>query len=134
MFLDKASRRWIASVLALVLVCLPCWTAAYACPVATSPASAVAMAGMTDCDQMSGLDTAQPQLCKAHCDRDRQTVNNAPAPDLSSHAAVVDELFTRLALWLPPEAATELPAVMAAHAGPPGGSLPVYLALQVLRH
>jgi hypothetical protein len=92
MSINKACRRWIASVLALVLVCLQGWTAAYACPASvTTVAAAVAMAGMVDCAQMSGMDQQQPQLCKAHCDRDRQTVNNTAAPDLTLQAAVVDE-------------------------------------------
>lgn len=135
MSINRACRRWIASVLAVVLVCLQGWTVAYACPAPATPGHpAVAMAGMADCAQMSGLDVEQPQLCKAHCDRDRQTVNNAPAPDLSSQAAVLDELSTRLALWLPPETAGELPAVMAVHALAARGSPPLYLALQVLRN
>lgn len=135
MMLNKTYRRWIASLLAAVLVCLQLSTAAYACPVPTGSESMpmVSMAGMADCDQMSGMDTEQPQLCKAHCDRDKQTVNNAPAPDLAP-AVLLDQLFTRLALWLPPETAEALPAVITAHIGPPDGTLPVYLTLQVLRN
>ena len=63
MMLNKTYRRWIASLLAAVLVCLQLSTAAYACPVPSMPM--VSMAGMADCDQMSGMDTEQPQLCKA---------------------------------------------------------------------
>jgi hypothetical protein len=135
MSLKKARRRWIASMLALALVCMQLLTAAYACPLpsATEPMTAT-MAGMPDCDQMSGMDLEQPQLCKAHCDRDRQTLNNAPAPDLAPSTLLLDRLFTRLALWQSPDAAEALPAVIASHAGPPGGAPPVYLALQVLRH
>ena len=92
------------------------------------------MAGMPDCDQMSGMDVEQPQLCKAHCDRDRQTVNNAPTPDLLPSAVILDRLFTRLALWVSLEAAAALPAVITAHTGPPDGAPPVYLALRVLRN
>ncbi|HEY9106519.1 MAG TPA: hypothetical protein VIN58_07550 [Roseateles sp.] len=123
-------------MLAFVLVCTQLLTSAYACPLpsATVPASTIAMAGMPDCDQMSGMDVEQLQLCKAHCDRDRQTVNNAPAPDLASGALMLDRLFTRLALWVSPDAAEALPAVITAHTGPPDGAPPVYLALQVLRH
>jgi hypothetical protein len=91
------------------------------------------MAGMADCDQMSAMDPEQPQLCKAHCERDKQTVNNAPVPALTA-AALLDPLLTRLALWRSPEAAEALPAIVAAHTGPPDGAPPVYLALQVLRH
>ena len=135
MKLKKAYQRWFASMLALVLVCLQLSTAAYACPAPAGSQSTpiVAMSGMSNCDQMSAMDTEQPQLCKAHCDRDRQTVNNVPAPDLAP-TVILDPLLTRLALWLAPEAAEALPAVITAHTGPPDGTLPVYLALQVLRN
>ena len=136
MSLKKAYRRWIASMLALALVCTQLLTAAYACPVpsASEPESTTLMAGMPDCDQMSGMDVEQPQLCKAHCDRDKQTVNNAPANDLSPAAIILDRLLTRLALWVSPDAAEALPAVITAQTGPPDGAPPVYLALQVLRN
>ncbi|NCT81682.1 MAG: hypothetical protein GXC94_00920 [Comamonadaceae bacterium] len=123
-------------MLALALVCTQLLTAAYACPVpsASEPESTTLMAGMPDCDQMSGMDVEQPQLCKAHCDRDKQTVNNAPAADLAPAAIILDRLLTRLALWVSPDAAEALPAVITAHTGPPDGAPPVYLALQVLRN
>lgn len=135
MKLKKAYRRWFASLLAMALVCLQLSTAAYACPAAGGPESTpmAVMAGMTGCDQMSGMDTEQPQLCKAHCDRDKQTVNNVPAPDLAP-TVILDRLLTRLALWIAPEAAEALPAVITAHTGPPVGAPPVYLALQVIRN
>ncbi|WP_457356567.1 hypothetical protein [Roseateles sp. P5_D6] len=130
----KAYLRCIASLLATVMVCLQLATAAYACPAPAPAGSPMAsMAGMADCEQMSAMDTEQPQLCKAHCDRDKQTVSNVPAPDLAL-TVILDPLLTRLALWLPPEAAEALPAVITAHTGPPEGTLPVYLALQVFRN
>ena len=136
MSLKKAYRRWIASLLAFALVCTQLLTAAYACPVpaASAPGSTTSMAGMPDCDQMSGMDLQQPQLCKAHCDKDKQTVNNASVPDLIPAAIILDRLLTRLALWVSPDAAEALPAVITAHTGPPHGAPPVYLALQVLRN
>lgn len=127
-------------MLAFALLCTQLLTAAYACPVpaVTGPTSTTAMASMPDCDAMSGLDPDQPQLCKAHCDRDRQTVNNAPAPELPPSPVILDwlltRLLTRLALEASRAAAEALPAVIAAHTGPPAGDPPVYLALQVLRH
>lgn len=135
MKLKKACLRWFASLLAMALVCLQLSTAAYACPAPAGSQStpAVAMAGMADCEQMSSMDTEQPQLCKAHCDRDKQTVNNVPAPDLAP-PVILDRLLTRLALWLAPAMAEALPAVIAAHTGPPDGAPPVYLALQVFRN
>jgi hypothetical protein len=118
-----------------VLVCLQLSTAAYACPANAGSQSTpmVAMAGMTDCDQMTSMDAERPQLCKAHCDRDKQTVNNVPAPDMAP-TVILDRLLTRLALWLERQAAEALPAVITAHTGPPEGTPPVYLALQVFRN
>lgn len=130
--MNKAHRRWIASMLATVLVFLQLATAAYACAAPQAGSGESAMAAMPDCDQMSSMDPEQPQLCKAHCDRDKQTVNNAPVADVAP-AIVLDRLLTRLALWIAPQAAQALPAVVAAHTGPPDGAPPVYLALQVFR-
>ncbi len=132
MRLTKVYRRWIASMLATVLVCLQFATAAYACPAPQGVAGEPAMAAMPDCEAMSSMDPEQPQLCKAHCDRDKQTVNNAPVADVAP-AVLLDRLLTRLALWKAPQAAQALPAVVAAHTGPPDGAPPVYLALQVFR-
>lgn len=127
---NKANRRWIASMLATLLVCLQLATAAYAC--AAPQAVADSVSAMPDCEAMAGVDAELPQLCKAHCDRDKQTVNNTPGADVAP-AVLLDRLFTRLALWLAPRAAQALPAVVAAHTGPPAGAPPVYLALQVFR-
>ena len=132
MRLKKVSLRWIASMLATVLVFLQLATAAYACAAPQAATGEPTMAAMPDCEAMSSMDPEQPQLCKAHCDRDKQTVNNAPVPDVAP-AVLLDPLLTRLTLWLRPEAAEALPAVVAAHAGPPDGTPPVYLALQVFR-
>lgn len=132
MTLTKRYLRWIASMLAAVLVCLQLATAAYACPASPAVAGEVVLAAMPGCEAMGRMDAEQPQLCKAHCERDRQTVNNAPLPDVAP-ALLLDRLFTRLALRLPLQAAQALPAVVDAHTGPPDGALPVYLALQVFR-
>lgn len=122
-------------MLAAVLVCLQLATAAYACVASGSaPQQAVVMPDMPDCSGMTQLDDQSPQLCKAHCDRDKLTVNTAAPADLGS-AITVDWLLSRLVLGLPaPIDADALPAVMAAHTGPPPGALPVYLAFLVLRN
>jgi hypothetical protein len=134
MALNKALRRWTAGLLAVVLVCLQLATAAYACAAPGTPGrNAVVMADMPDCQGMTELDDASPQLCKAHCDRDKQTVNNAPALD-PLPAPVLDWLLTHVALWPAPQGAETLPAVLTAHTGPPDGTPPVYLVLQVLRN
>ena len=132
MTLQRVCRRWIASLLATVMVCLQLASSAYAC-VAPAMPSARAMVAMPDCASMSGMDTQQPQLCKAHCDRDKQSVNTAPAADLVA-APAVDWLASRLALWVPVAEADGLPAVFAAHTDPPLGSAPLYLAFLVLRN
>lgn len=134
--LDRTHRRWIASLLVAVLVCLQLATAAYACATPGKPATAVvAMPDMPDCPGMTELDEQSPQLCKAHCDRDKQSVNTAPAADPAPGLAV-DWRLSRLVVSLPEAAAQThvLPAVMAAHTGPPQGAPPVYIAYLVLRH
>lgn len=136
MALNKAHRRWLASLLAAVLVCLQLATAAYACESPGRPSQPVlAMPDMPDCPGMTELDDQSPQLCKAHCDRDKQSVNTAPAVDTSS-ALTVDWLLSRLVVSLPAAAAeADAPAaVMAAHTGPLHGAPPVYLAFLVLRN
>ena len=136
MSLNKAHRRWIASLLAAVLVCLQLATAAYACVApGKPPAAVVVMPDMPDCPGMTALDETSPQLCKAHCDRDKQSVNTAPPADLAP-ALAVDWLLSRSVVSQvegPAQAAT-LPAVMAAHTGPPPGDPPAYLAYLVLRN
>jgi hypothetical protein len=136
MTLKKACRRWLASVLAAVLVCLQLVSAAYACATPGRPAQQAmpAMADMPDCPGMTTLDSQQPQLCKAHCDRDKLSVNTSPAADFVAAPMVIDWLISHLALWLPATDSQALPAVMAAHTGPPDGAPPVYIAFLVLRN
>ncbi len=132
MKLNKAHRRWLASMLAAVMVCLQLAATAYACVTPTQP-MVMAMADMPDCTSMPELDKHQPQLCKAHCDRDKQSVNTTPAADQVG-APAIDWLASRQAVWVPVAEAEGLPAVIAAHTGPPRGSAPVYLAFLVLRN
>jgi hypothetical protein len=136
MALTKAPRRWIASLLAAVLVCLQLATAAYACATPGKPSQPVAaMSDMPDCPGMTALDDQSPPLCKAHCERDKQSVNTTPSLDLTPTLGV-DWLLSRLLVSRPGAAsgAQVLPAVRAAHTGPPPGAPPVYLAFLVLRH
>ena len=134
MRLNKVPRRWLASMLAAVMVCLQLATAAYACVAPTQPMMAAAdMADMPDCASMSELDQQQPQLCKAHCDRDKQSVNTTPAAELVA-APAIDWLASHQALWVPVAEADGLAAVIAAHTGPPRGAPPVYLTFLVLRN
>lgn len=123
-------------MLAAVLVCLQLATAVYACATPGSATQKVAvMPEMPNCPGMTELDDQSPQLCKAHCDRDKLSVNTSPALDLTPTLAV-DWLLSQLVVWLPGASieADTLPAVMAAHTGPPLGAPPVYLAFLVLRN
>jgi hypothetical protein len=73
--LEVLARRWIASILAVVLLATQLATVAYACPNPgmQTPAQAQAMAGMP-CEQtMTGADVAdpyRPALCFKHCHGD----------------------------------------------------------------
>lgn len=135
MTLHSGTRRWLASLFALVFLCLQFATAAYACPTGNEAAPA-AMAAMPDCAGMTeSLDPEQPQLCKAHCDQDKQSVNTAPAPAPDAAAAlVIDWLLSRLATALAVTEGSPLPADRTAYSTPPAGSPPVYLAFLVLRN
>ena len=106
----------------MLLVCLQLSMASYACPVSAGSGTAVMarMAGMPDCDRTSRGQRATAALLM-HCDRDKQTVNSVPAVYFTP-AGAPDRMSNRLALWLPPEAAEALPAVVAAHNDPPDGA------------
>lgn len=136
MALNKPLRRWTAGLLAVVLVCLQLATSAYACVTPGGADQVVAvMPDMPDCPGMTELDDQAPQLCKQHCERDKLSVNTAPAADVSPVLSV-DWLLSRLVVSLP-QAGTDadvLPAALAAHTGPPHGAPPVYLAFLVLRN
>ncbi len=135
MKLHTGTRRWLASLLALVFLCLQFATSAYACPTGGKSPSA-AMAAMPDCAGMTEpLDPEQPQLCKAHCDQDKQSVNTLPAsvPDAGAVLAI-DWLLSRAAMALADSGGSPLPATRTAHSAPPAGTPPVYLAFLVLRN
>ena len=105
-------------------------TAAYACPAFTGVPEAVAMPG---CESMSAasMDTAQPTLCKAHCDKDRQSTSaDVPAATLPMPALLVHGLGWRVA-ESDPRAVTSRPTP---NAGPPPGSPPLFITYLVLRN
>lgn len=107
-------------------------TSAYACPQATTPQDAAAIA---DCmsTMHSGMDPEQPLLCKAHCDAGEQSVNaQAGALDTPPAAAVCNALAGVLPIAEAAERAAVMPSALA-H-GPPAGTPPLYLALLVLRN
>jgi hypothetical protein len=128
--------RRLAAWLVLALLFAQWATASYACPqVVETAAGAVAMPDMPDCHGKApgaALDPDQPLLCKAHCDREAQTVNDSPTPQPSP----------RLVLWAVLD--WNLPALQPARAGKPvedrsahpstAASPPLYLRLLVLRN
>jgi hypothetical protein len=133
----RRHRRALAGWLILALLFMQFAVAAHACPRAAADPSAVAalaaMAEMPGCDgaMATTVDLEQPQLCKAHCERDAQTVSPISAIDLpaaTSMPAVLDgSPRSRLA------AAGTAPHGPQPSGIPPPGSPPLYLALLVLR-
>lgn len=110
-------------------------TAAYACPQLTQAVERAAMAGMQNCEGMGAaqMDDAQPQLCKAHCDKDSQSVSSAVPPDLQPNPAAPTLLMGVVlpALVAPLfEAAPGQPRAL----GRPPSAPPLYLSLLVLRN
>jgi hypothetical protein len=123
-------RRWLAGWLVLTLLFAQGATAAYACPMWQPGGPAQAM---PDCAEMAGgtaMDTAQPNLCKAHCDADKQSLN--PAAHFDFAAGVV--LLGSVAWWPGPAPSKAWFSLRhGARRGAPPGSPPLYLALQVFR-
>lgn len=112
-------------------------TAAYACPqLAPAPADALAaMAAMPDCDGNlpASMDPDQPQLCKAHCEVGKTSVNSQVAvPDAPPALAVGAALVGIVDMNDAAQLAAHMPASVAD--GPPVGSPPLYLSFLVLRN
>lgn len=135
----RASRRHRARLsgwLIAVLLFTQLATAAYACPqLAPAPADAVAaMAVMPGCDGMpASMDPEQPQLCKAHCEAGKTSVNSqVAAPDAPPAMAVGAALVGIVDLADAAQLAASMPASLAD--GPPVGSPPLYLSFLVLRN
>ncbi len=133
----RRHRGWLSGWLIAVLLFTQLVTAAYACPqLAPAPADAAAtMAAMPDCDgSMPGrMDPEQPQLCKAHCEAGKTSVNSqVAAPDAPPAMAVGAALVGIIDVADAAQLAATMPASVAD--GPPAGSPPLYLALLVLRN
>jgi hypothetical protein len=135
--IDRRLRRLLCGWLGVALLFAQLATAAYACPRSGAGApTTVVEAHMPGCDgQMpTSMDPAQPQLCKAHCERGSQTVNAVSAVDLSPVPLLLAVLD-----WSARSQARALPAIAQRYPGalagaPPPGSPPLYLALLVLRN
>lgn len=133
MVLPRSLLRRVAVVLAASLLCAQWAIAAYVCP-RGGPADAAAMTAMSDCPGMpvDAMDPDQPQLCKAHCEQGRQSVNATPQPEPATAFSVFVVLDWRATAALP---APGRPAAWVAEASaqPPPGAPPIYLTLRVLR-
>jgi hypothetical protein len=68
----RSGKQWLW-LFATAFLWMQLATATYACP-RPGGAGTDASALMPDCDAMSGpsMDGQQPNLCKAHCDKDKQ--------------------------------------------------------------
>ena len=133
----RRHRGWLSGWLIAVLLFTQLATAAYACPqlAPESADAAAAMAVMPDCDgsMPASMDPEQPQLCKAHCEAGKTSVNSQLAapdapPALAGGAALVGMVDVVDAAQL----AAAMPASVAD--GPPVGSLPLYLSFLALRN
>lgn len=133
----RRHRGWLSGWLIALVLFTQLATAAYACP-QLSPASddaAAAMAAMPDCEgsMPTSMDPDQPQLCKAHCETGKTSVNSQVAaldapPAMAVGAALVGIVDVADAAQL----AATMPASVAD--GPPVGSPPLYLSVLVLRN
>lgn len=133
----RRHRGWLSGWLIALVLFTQLATAAYACP-QLSPApddAAVAMATMPDCEGSTptSMDPDQPQLCKAHCETGKTSVNSQVAaldapPAMAVGAALVGVVdvadVAQLAATMPESVAN----------GPPVGSPPLYLSFLVLRN
>ena len=140
-------RRWLAGWLVLTVLFAQAATAAYSCPAWQRGGSTQTM---TDCaempgmsggsgtristDTVAGMDAAQPNLCKAHCDAGEQSPTPSAGIDFS-HGVV---LLSSLAWSSSPASSCDpvAPRIHARSGAPPGlpeGATPLYIALQVLR-
>lgn len=134
--MSRVLRRWISAFLAGVLLFASWATASYACARVDGGAQAVAaattMAAMPDCDGSMAMDDDDALRCQAHCTADARAAGSGTVafdlppllPVSSAIVAVVDAGAVREAAAAPWPAAD----------GPPRGSPPLYLLLQILRN
>ncbi|MEH0164830.1 hypothetical protein ABT392_13370 [Paucibacter sp. JuS9] len=128
-------RRWISGGLLMAMLFMQLATAAYACPqLQRALQDGQMMAAMPGCEGMPAqMDDDQPQLCKAHCDRDAQGTASAVVPDLQPNPAAVT-LLMGIIEPVPPLLPAGVAAGLAAGLRRPPGAPPLYLALLVLRN
>ncbi len=125
----RRHRGWLSGWLIALVLFTQLATAAYACP-QLSPAAA-----MPDCEgsMPTRMDPDQPQLCKAHCETGKTSVNSqVAAPDAPPAMAVGAALVGIVDVAEAAQLAATMPASVAD--GPPVGSPPLYLSFLVLRN
>jgi len=148
MIISRRLRRWVSGGMMVALLFMQLATAAYACPQlaldlseaehaasAEAAMSASMSAAMPDCHAMpaDSMDSDQPTLCKAHCNKDAQSTAAQAAPDLQANPAA-NALLLRIVEPTPVAEEAQLSAVNPPWRLPPRGSPPLYLSLLVLRN
>ncbi len=127
----RSSRRTIAWLCAIAFAWLQLATSAYACP-ALSGAAGPSSAAMPNCESMSvaTIDAEQPNLCKAHCDNDKQRVTGDHGVDVPAVAALDNASIWRAAR----RGVQDARSGATPDTGPPPGAPPIFIAFVVLRN
>lgn len=133
MTLSRRLRHWVSAGMMMMVLFTQLAIAAYVCPVPLVQGEVVMAADMPDCHGMSiSDDPGQPQLCRAHCTNEAQSMTRALLPDLQPNPASVT-LLVRVLEPIPLPSFTQKlerePPRARAHE-----SLPLYLSLHVLRN
>jgi hypothetical protein len=131
MLMRRCTRRTLSWLAAIAFAWLQLATSAYACPPPSGPAEPL-LAHMPNCDSMSisTIDTEQPNLCKAHCDNDKQRVTGDHAIDVPAVAPLDHASIWRAA----GHASAALRRTAPLDTGPPAGTPPLFITFLVLRN
>jgi hypothetical protein len=127
--LFRACGLWFV---AAAFLCMQLTTTAYACPALQGAPEVMAMA-MPGCEMMAGntMDTEQPTLCKAHCEKDKQS----GAADIPSATLPIPALLMHGLGWCLAEdergVSLSRPTLAT---GPPRGTPPLFITYLVLRN
>nr|WP_316643973.1 hypothetical protein [uncultured Roseateles sp.] len=135
MAITRRLRRWVCGGVLMAMLFMQFATAAYACPqLEKAMQRGEMMATMPGCDGMPAqMDMEQPQLCKAHCDKDAQSTASVTSPDLQPNPAAPALLMGIVEPAAPLLLPDNAPGHPAAQPRPPGAP-PLYLTLLILRN
>lgn len=135
MTMARRLRSRLCGWLAVALLLAQWLTAAYACPSLQPPAASGALPpcheAVTAADH-ARADPANPALCKAHCENERQAPSGVPV--LDAPPASTGWFIVQTTAEPPLPLAEPAEAWQRARAGAPPGWPPLHLLLQVLRH